>query len=146
MDSQKIIEGIYLKEFSEQNKSWFDYFSSLNEEQREECFKACYKHFSFEDLSMLKDNGLIKDEYFKYINSLEIFNYLIELQSKYSCIESDLRTTIFQHEHTIDDLVSNLQEMQRVLADNFNQIEYVFNKEHKNNNISLAPIYTRRLI
>jgi hypothetical protein len=146
MDTQKIIEGIYLKDFAEQNKSWVDYFVSLNEVQQEECFNACYKHFSFEDLSVLKGKGLIKDEYFKYINSLEIFNYLMELQSKYSYYESDLRTIIFQQEQKIEDLVSNLQELQRVLLDNFNQIEYIFNKEHTNNNISLAPIHTRRLI
>ena len=146
MDTQKIIEGIYLKDFAEQNKSWVDYFVSLNDVQQEECFNACYKHFSFEDLSALKDRGLIKDEYFKYLNSLEIFNYLMELQSKYLYVESDLRTTIFQQEQKMEDLVRNLQEMQRALADNFNQIEYIFNKEHKNNNISLAPIYTRRLI
>lgn len=146
MDTQKIIEGIYLKDFAEQNKSWTDYFVSLNDVQREECFNTCYKHFSFEDLSALKYKGILKDEYFKYINSLEIFNYLIELQNKYSYIESDLRTTIFQREQNIEDLVNNLQEMQRILADNFNQIEYLFNKEHKNNNISLAPIYTKRLI
>ena len=29
MDQQKIIEGIYLKDFAEQNKSWVDYFVSL---------------------------------------------------------------------------------------------------------------------
>jgi predicted ribosome quality control (RQC) complex YloA/Tae2 family protein len=146
MDQQKIIEGIYLKDFAEQNKSWVDYFVSLNEVQQEECFNACYKHFSFEDLSVLKGKGLIKDEYFKYINSLEIFNYLMELQSKYSDYESDLRTIIFQQEQKIEDLVSNLQELQRVLLDNFNQIEYIFNKEHPNNNISLASIYSKRLI
>ena len=146
MDTQKIIEGIYLKDFAEQNKSWVDYFVSLNDVQQEECFNACYKHFSFEDLSALKGKGLIKDEYFKYINSLEIFNYLMELQSEYSYIESNLRTTIFQHEHKIEDLVNNLQELQHAISDNFNQIEYIFNKEHINNNISLAPIYTKRLI
>lgn len=146
MNQQKIIEGIYLKDFAEQNKSWVDYFVSLNEEQREECFNACYKHFSFEDLSALKGKGLIKDEYFKYINSLEIFNYLMELQSKSSYVESNLNAMIFQQREQLEDLVSNLQELQHALSDNFNQIEYIFNKEHRNNNISLAPIYTKRLI
>jgi hypothetical protein len=70
----------------------------------------------------------------------------MELQSKYSYVESELRSTIFQQREQIEDLVDNLQEMQHILSDNFNQIEYIFNKEHKNNNISLAPIHTRRLI
>ena len=145
MDQQKIIEGIYLKDFAEQNKSWVDYFVSLNEEQREECFNACYKHFSFEDLSVLKGKGLIKDEYFKYINSLEIFNYLMELESKYSYYESELRITIFQQREQLNDLVESLHEMQVVLEENFKQIEYYFNNEH-NNHMKLAPIYTGRMI
>jgi hypothetical protein len=146
MDTQKIIEGIYLKDFAEQNKSWCDYFVSLNEVQQEECFSACYKHFSFADLSALKDKGLIKDEYFKYINSLEIFNYLMELQSQYSYYESDLRTTIFSQEQKLENLVSNLQDLQHILSVNFSQIECIFNNEHTNNGINLEPIYTKRLI
>ena len=145
MDPQKIIEGIYLKDFAEQNKSWVDYFLSLNEEQREECFKACFNQFTLNDLFKLKFKGLFKDEYFDSIKSIDLLNHLFELQSKTEANECELWTNIYQQEDNMRHLVENLHEMQVVLEENFKQIEYYFNNEH-NNHIKLAPIYTGRMI